>query len=154
MKEVVGTERDPRERAAAIIQQYLDREGIRHQRSGEWEWLVEMEGEVRRSVTALIVLGERTVLVESFFMRRPPQNEAEFYRYLLAKNLGFYLYRFAVDELGDVYLLAQVPIACLDEDELDRLLGTLLTYSDGSFNPALRIAYASELMGDGEGRGD
>ena len=46
---------------------------------------------------------------------------------------------FAVDRLGDIYLDARLPLSSVTPDELDRLLGSVLTYADESFNTILEL---------------
>ena len=52
---------------------------------------------------------------------------------------------FAIDHLGDIYLTGKVPLTSLNDDELDRLLGSALEYSDGAFNTVLEIGFASAI---------
>src|SRR5690606_41737824 len=80
-----------------------------------------------------LIAAERVLHIEAFFCRRPDENHAEFYRWLLAKNGAMYGVHFSVDSVGDVYLVGRLPLTAITEDEIDRLLGCVLTYSDESF---------------------
>jgi hypothetical protein len=53
---------------------------------------------------------------------------------------------FALDRTGDVYLTGRLPLSATSETEIDTLLGCVLTYSDETFNEALRIGFASAIM--------
>ena len=50
---------------------------------------------------------------------------------------------FAVDQQGDVYLTGRQPLASASSEEIDRLLGCVLSYSDDNFNAALAIGFES-----------
>jgi hypothetical protein len=52
---------------------------------------------------------------------------------------------FSIDRLGDVYLVGRLPLAAVSPDEIDRLLGCVLTYSDGSFDRALELGFADAI---------
>ena len=52
---------------------------------------------------------------------------------------------FALDKTGDVYLVGRVALAPVSADEIDRLLGCVLSYSDENFDQALMIGFASSI---------
>jgi hypothetical protein len=52
---------------------------------------------------------------------------------------------FALDPAGDVYLVGRLPLAAIAPDEIDRLLGCVLTYSDETFDQALMLGFASAI---------
>jgi hypothetical protein len=52
---------------------------------------------------------------------------------------------FAIDAAGDVYLTGRVGLAAVTVDELDRLLGAVLSYADESFDTMLEIGFSSAI---------
>lgn len=52
---------------------------------------------------------------------------------------------FAVDRLGDIYLVGRLPLAAVTPEELDRVLGTVLETADGSFNRLLELGFATAI---------
>src|SRR5699024_9047037 len=108
-------------------------------------FLVTLAGTHRLATPTWLVVGDRTLLVEAFVIRHPDENDAAFYRYLLERNTGLYGVHFAVDELGDVYLVGRVSLEAVTPDEVDRLLGCVLTYADETFDTALEIGFASSI---------
>jgi hypothetical protein len=90
-------------------------------------------------------VGVHSLHVEAFFCRQPDENHARFYRFLLERNGRMYGVHFAVDPQGDVYLVGRLPLGSATADEIDRLLGCVLTYSDENFNAALAIGFASSI---------
>jgi Putative bacterial sensory transduction regulator len=83
--------------------------------------------------------------VEAFFCRQPDENHAEFYRFLLTRGSRMYGVHFTLDRAGDVYLVGRLPLAAISPEEIDRLLGCVLTYSDENFDQALMLGFASSI---------
>jgi hypothetical protein len=52
---------------------------------------------------------------------------------------------FAVDAVGDIYLDGRVPLHAVTPEEVDRLLGAVLTYADESFNSILELGFATSI---------
>ena len=133
---------------AKIIETYLADRDVRHERISEADWAVQMHGEKKLSITVLLALRERTLQIESFFIRRPAENHADVYGMLLRANKRIYGVRFAIDDIGDVFLVGRIPVDAVNEDELDRILGAILTTSDEMFMPAIESGFASYLERD------
>ena len=56
-----------------------------------------------------------------------------------------YAVAFAVDHLGDVYLIGRLPLHAVTPDEVDRLLGAVLERPTASFNTILELGFASAI---------
>ena len=84
--------------------------------------------------------------------RRPDENFEGVYRWLLERNMKMYAVAFALDGMGDIYLDARLPLAAATPEEIDRLLGSVLEYSDGSFNTILELGFASSIRKEWEWR--
>ncbi len=97
-------------------------------------------------------MGPHALGVHAFVCRNPDENHERVYRWLLERNLRMYAVAFAVDAAGDIYLDARLPLAGLDSDELDRLLGSVLSYADESFNTILELGFASSIRKEWEWR--
>jgi hypothetical protein len=52
---------------------------------------------------------------------------------------------FALDPAGDVYLVGRLPLAAISTDEVDRLLGCVLSYADENFDQALMLGFATSI---------
>ncbi|MER7505923.1 YbjN domain-containing protein [Nonomuraea pusilla] len=115
-------------------------------------FLVKLPGQHKLATMTWLIAGERVLHVEAFFCRQPDENHEEFYRWLLGKNGSMYGVHFSLDPVGDVYLVGRVPPAAVDAEEVDRLLGCVLTYSDEWFDRALEIGFASSIRREWEWR--
>jgi hypothetical protein len=134
--------------AAAAIESFLQRAEITYQRLDDGRWAAQLRGERKLTIPLFIALVGDRVVFESFFMRRPQENAAAFYELLLRRNRRSYGVAFAVDAEGDVSLVGQRAAAGLDEDELDRIVGSVLTEADGLFNAAIAVGFESYLAAD------
>jgi hypothetical protein len=83
--------------------------------------------------------------INAFVIRKPDENKAAVFEYLLTKNASMYSIAFAVNELGDIYLVGRLPLDAVNERQIDRLLGAVLQYADSSFNPLLELGFSSAI---------
>ena len=132
--------------ACEAIKAALDSLGLTYERPEPAAYLVRLEGEHKLATLTWLIAGEHSLQVEAFFCRQPDENHAGFYRFLLERNARMYGVHFALDRTGDVYLTGRLPLSATSEAELDTLLGCILTYSDETFNEALRIGFASAIL--------
>ena len=83
--------------------------------------------------------------MNAFVARHPDENHEAVYRWLLERNQRMYAVAFAVDHLGDIYLVGHLPLTAVTPEELDRVLGSVLEYADNAFNPILELGFASAI---------
>ena len=107
--------------------------------------LVALRGEHKLATMTWLIAGTHSLHVEAFFCRQPDENHAEFYRFLLERGSRMYGVHFALDPAGDVYLVGRLPLAAIAPEEIDRLLGCVLSYSDENFDRALMLGFASSI---------
>jgi hypothetical protein len=131
--------------ARAALQSALEGLGLAYERPEPHAYLVRLAGEHKLATMTWLIAGEHSLQVEAFFCRQPDENHAAFYRFLLERNGRLFGVHFAVNRTGDVYLTGRLPLAAITDDEIDRLLGCVLTYSDESFNEALKLGFGSAI---------
>ncbi|GAA0709603.1 YbjN domain-containing protein [Dactylosporangium roseum] len=144
-----GTNRD--EVAELIKKVAADRE-IPCEATGDHAFVVTLPGTHKQKTNCNLIVGEHTLRVEAFVMRHPDENREALWEWLLQRNARMYGVAFAVDTVGDVYLMGRLPLHAVTEDELDRLLGAVLTYADESFDPMLEIGFGSAIRREWEWR--
>ncbi len=149
---VIGRDRETVARLDALIKDTLDGLGLEYERVEEGAFLVKLAGEHKLATMTWLVVGDHTLLVEAFFMRRPESNAGGTYGFLMQRNARTYGVHFSCDRLGDVYLVGHVPLASVTADEVDRLLGCVLEYADTSFDAALRLGFAESIKREEEWR--
>jgi hypothetical protein len=123
----------------------LDVFGLPYERPDPDSFLVKLTGIHKLATMTWLVVGQHSLQVEAFFCRQPDENHAEFYRFLLTRNARMYGVHFALDKIGDVYLTGRLPLASACEDEIDRLLGCVLSYCDEAFDEALKIGFGTAI---------
>ncbi|MGH3320390.1 MAG: YbjN domain-containing protein [Streptosporangiaceae bacterium] len=135
-----------------VIKETLDERGLDYDRERAGAYLVKLEGQHKLATMTWLIVGEQCVHVEAFFVRQPQENPGEFYRFLLERSGRMYGVHFAVDRLGDVHLVGRLPLASVTPEEIDRVLGCVLTYSDENFDKALELGFASSIRREWEWR--
>ncbi|MFE9248495.1 YbjN domain-containing protein [Streptomyces sp. NPDC007088] len=117
----------------------------------EWEsprpgtYVVTLPGTRKLSTTVSLIVGRHSLSLNAFVIRRPDENHEAVHRWLLERNLKLYGVSYAIDPLGDIYLNGRLPLAAVTEEELDRLLGSVLEAADGSFNTLLELGFAGAI---------
>jgi hypothetical protein len=140
----VGTD-GAREAAVAAITAAVTESGLEAECPREGSFLVTLPGRAKLKTLVWLETGPHSLTLTSFFCRQPDENHADFYLWLMRKNSDMYGMAFAADEAGDVYLRGRLPLEGVTPDEVDRLLGCVLTYSDENFNGALERGFASAI---------
>jgi hypothetical protein len=107
--------------------------------------VVVLPGQAKLRTTVSLAVGRQALTVNAFVCRRPDENAEQVYRWLLQQNTRLFGVAFALDRLGDIYLVGRLPVAGLSEEDLDRLLGSVLRASDESFNTLLRLGFGSAI---------
>lgn len=95
----------------------------------------------RGPLAVVIAVAERSATLRTFVMRAPDTRHEAVYRRVLRKNSEGGVWAFALDELGDVFVLAQRPLALLDADGLDGVLGALSALVDEVFDGLVRLGF-------------
>jgi hypothetical protein len=132
--------------ALAAVQGWLADAGVEHEAGARRdEFVVQLPGEAKLRTTVSLLIGDRALSATAFVVRRPDENHEEFYRWLLARNARLPGIAFALDRLGDVFLVARLPLAAVTVDTLDDLLGAVLTTADSAFNDLLSLGFASSI---------
>jgi hypothetical protein len=129
----------------ALIERVCAERELSCERTGDASFAVTLPGTRKQKTVCNLIVGEHALRVEAFVMRHPEENREALWEWLLLRNARMYGVAFSVDQAGDVYLVGRSPLHAVTEDELDRILGAVLTYADESFNPMLQIGFASAI---------
>ncbi|WP_249714293.1 type III secretion system chaperone family protein [Rhizomonospora bruguierae] len=122
------------------------------ERTGENSYAVTLPGTHKLRTVCNLIVGEHALRVEAFVMRQPDERREELWAWLLRRNARLYGVAFSIDANGDVYLTGRVGLAAVTEEELDRLLGAVLTYADESFDTMLEIGFGAAIRREWEWR--
>jgi len=108
-------------------------------------FLVTLPGERRYRTLVWLVVGEHHVLIESFVCRKPDENTEDVYRFLLQRNAQLRSVAYAVDSDGDIHLVGRLGRRALTADELNTILGVVLSTSHADFKAILGRGFPSAI---------
>ncbi|QIY96760.1 YbjN domain-containing protein [Streptomyces sp. S1D4-11] len=131
--------------AASIIEQVLTEAELEWESPKTGSYVVKLPGTRKLSTTVSLIVGKHSLSLNAFVIRHPDENREGVHRWLLERNLKLYGVSYAVDPLGDVYLVGKLPLVAVTPDEIDRLLGSVLEAADGAFNTLLELGFASAI---------
>ena len=132
---------DPR----AIIDDFLESHDLDFEKSGENTYLITLPGEKKLQTHCALIIGDHSLSINAFVIRKPDDNEAAVHAWCLSKNASLYGIAFAINELRDIFLVGRLPLSAVTDREIDRLVGAVLQVSDSSFNPLLELGFANAI---------
>ena len=129
----------------AYLRQEAEEDRLTLVAAADGVWDVMLPSYWKESLAVSLRLGDWNLQAETFFMRAPEENRAEAYHLLLQRNVRGGPWRFCANEEGDVLLSALIPKRAVNEQELDRLLGTLVVLTDETYVPYMKLGYEKGL---------
>jgi hypothetical protein len=138
--------------AEEVVRGYLEDSDLTWKEVTPGVFTVDLPGEKKLQVPCRLDVGKHALGVHAFVARHPDENHERVYRWLLERNLKLFGVAFAVDHAGDIYLDGRLPLSSVTPDEIDRLLGAVLSYADESFNTILELGFASSIRKEWEWR--
>ena len=130
---------------AEVVRQVLEDRELEFEETEPGAFFVKLPGSHKLATMTWLVIGDHSLHIEAFFVRKPDENHEAFYRWLLERNAKMFAVSFAVDNIGDVYLTGRLPLSSVTEDDIDQVLGSVLTYSDEWFDKALELGFRSSI---------
>ncbi len=134
--------------ARAAVEAFLAGTGLDAERLDTGRWFVRLAGERKLGIGVHLQVGDRTLRVESFFMRAPEEQHGRLFRDLLLRQAASYVLRFTLDENGDLFVVGQVPLLAVTVEEVDRIMGSVLELCDSAYLPSVEIGFASSLAAE------
>jgi len=135
----------PTAAAAAVVREFLADSELDWSEPTPDSFVVTLPGVRKQATTCSLVVGGHSLSVNAFVARHPDENHEAVYRGLLRRNLRTHGPAFALDPLGDIYLVGKVPLDEVTAGTVDRLLGAVLDAADESFNAILELGFAGAI---------
>ena len=132
---------DPRE----VIEDFLTSHDLDFDRKDASTFMVTLPGEKKLQTHCALVVGDHSLSINAFVIRKPDTHEDAVHKWCMTKNASMYAVTYAINELGDVFLVGRLPLPAVTDVEIDRILGAVLQYSDSSFNTLLELGFASSI---------
>jgi len=144
----VGRRLDPDHRRTTdgLITAALRELDVRHDRLDEGAFLAALPGRDREETLVWLVAGDHGLLVESLFLRAPVHRREAVLAALLARNARSRTVAFALDAIGDVFLLGCLPYAAVATPvtmlaEVDAALGQVLAHVDEAWLQVAEVGF-------------
>jgi len=134
-----------RDAAIATVRSTLEETELEWEELSKGMFSVTLPGERKLQTPCRLDVGEHSFAVHAFVARHVDENHERVYQWLLERNLKLFGVAFAIDHHGDIYLDGRLPLTSVTPDEVDRLLGAVLTYADESFNTILELGFGSSI---------
>lgn len=126
-------------------------------------YLVTLPGHRRPRTLLWLIAGQHAVTVEAFVLHLiDVPDTAPLHRYLLARNLRRRAVHYAVDDVGDVFVVGSLAHASSDAHGVDVVLGEVMQALEDDQDALLALAYgdrlahdpglAAKVLADGAGR--
>ena len=132
---------DPR----IIIEEFLDSHDLEYEQKNTDTFLITLPGEKKLQTHCALIVGSHSLSINAFVIRKPDENEADVHAWCLAKNASLFGIAFAINEVRDIFLVGRLPLVAVTDQEIDRLVGSVLQVSDSSFNPLLELGFANAI---------
>lgn len=120
----------------------------------EWEeptpgsFVIVLPGEQKFRTTVSVRTGSRVLTMNAFVIRHPDDNLAAVHTWLLERNRKTFGLSYAIDQLGDIFLVGSLPAANLTVDDIDDLMGSVLANSDQVFNHLLEMGFEEAIRAE------
>ncbi len=131
--------------AKVVVRAWLSDNEIEFEENEDGMFSFALPGEHKLQTPVRVDVGLHALGVHAFVCRNPDENHERVFRWLLEKNLRLFAVAFAVDHHGDIYLDARLPLSAVTPDDLDRVLGTVLSTADESFNTLLELGFSTAI---------
>jgi len=129
----------------AVIEEFIASHDLDAEQVDSKTFLITLPGEKKLQTHCALVVGDHSLGINAFVIRKPDENIAAVHEWLLTKNASMYSVAYAINELGDIYLVGRLPLNAVTEQEIDRVLGAVLQYSDSSFNQLLELGFSTAI---------
>lgn len=118
---------------------------IEYERLNESCIVVTLPGTKRLRVPVALTATPQALLIESFVARGTDQDPRPLYEFLLRRNSKAFGVAYCTDQYGDVYLVGRLPIATVNAEALDLVLGSVMGMADGDFNTILELGFSESI---------
>lgn len=126
------------------VTSWLADSGLDYEIAGDTATVI-LPGEHKLRTTCSLVVGPHSLSINAFVARHPDENRDAVNQWLLERNRRLFAVAYAIDQLGDIYLVGRLPIQAVTPDVLDQIMGAVMAEADGSFNAILELGFRSAI---------
>lgn len=107
-------------------------------------WYVRLAGDSRDVIAVWLTLRQRTLAYESYVLPTPPQRALEVADFVLRRNYSLVGAQYGIGPEDALFLTGEIGTDFVDEDELDRIVGSLWAYIERDFSTLLRLGFSKQ----------
>jgi hypothetical protein len=130
---------------AGVVESTLRAAGLEYEQTAPGRFVVTLPGVQKLKTVVGLIVGEHGFRIEAFVCRQPDENREQLWAWLLQHNSRMYGVSYSIDSVGDVYLTGRLGHSAITPEEIDTLLGSVLTYADEHFNTMLEIGFGTSI---------
>ncbi len=136
--------RDP----MAVLTGTFEDLGVPYEHRGGDTVVAELPGTHKLKIPVAFAVGSHSVAVNAFVVRAPQEHVPQIHRWLLRRNQRLFAVAYAVDHLGDIYLVGRLPLDAITPQSVDALLGSVAATADGDFDTLLEMGFESAIRAE------
>lgn len=106
-------------------------------------WGIRMAQQTRDFTTVWFHIGEITIGYEAYLLPPPRHHESDVLMYCLKRNSKSWPAYIAADDRGELYIKGRIPVAHIDETDVETAVGAVYGLVEVAFRPLLRLGYTS-----------
>ncbi|SDX55096.1 Putative sensory transduction regulator [Modestobacter sp. DSM 44400] len=130
---------------AAVVEGALRNAELEYEQTAPGRFVVTLPGVKKLKTVVGLIVGEHGFRIEAFVCRQPDENREQLWAWLLQHNSRMYGVSYSIDGVGDVYLTGRLGHGAVTPEEIDKLLGSVLSYADEHFNTMLEIGFGTSI---------
>ena len=130
---------------AAVVESTLRAAELEFEQTAPGRFVVTLPGTNKLRTVVGMIVGDHGFRVEAFVCRQPDENREQLWTWLLQHNARMYGVSYSIDRVGDVWLTGRLGHGAVTPEEIDTLLGAVLTYADEHFNTMLEIGFGTSI---------
>lgn len=128
-----------------VILEFIESHELEFEQSNLNTFLITLPGEKKQQTHCALIIGDHSLSINAFVIRKPDEDENQVHAWCLQKNAKLHGIAFAINELRDIYLVGRLPLSAVTNQEIDRIIGSVLEVADSSFNLLLEIGFSSAI---------
>jgi hypothetical protein len=94
--------------AREVIEDFLQSHDLDFDRTDNNTFMVTLPGENKLQIHCALIVGDHSLSINAFVIRKPDTHEDAVHKWCMAKNAAMYGVAFAINELGDIYLVGRL----------------------------------------------
>ena len=105
-------------------------------------WGIRMAQMTRDFTTVWFDVGDITIGFEAYLLPPPRRNESAALDYCLKRNWKSWPAYIAADDRSELYVKGRIPVADIQEDDIETAIGAVYGLVEVAFRPLLAMSYS------------